>query len=135
MKYLFDLNIDEVIDGLVGNYLIPKNADSEGYFKQLYNSIKNKVNYSLRDSVEFVIKMGNKYSHRFTFFVVGKLAEKNPGLVGYLLENGHEVASHSMTHILALRLDEESFMNELLMSREILEEQGAEVSGAASFAA
>lgn len=33
-----------------------------------------------------------------TFFVVGKMVEKSPGLVTQMFDNGHEIANHSYSH-------------------------------------
>jgi len=129
MKYLFKLNKGEIIDGLISNYLIPKHDKSDVFLKRILQSFQTKFGYSLRESVEFVIEMGKKQGHKYTFFIVGKLARDNPGLVEYVLKNGHEVGSHSLQHVIPCRLDKESFYEELIESKKILESQGAKVSG------
>src|SRR3989339_241051 len=104
MRYLLKLNMSEIIDGFVGNYLIPKSRAQDHYFKRIAKSIAGKFGYSLPRSIDFLLRMGERYSLKYTFFVVGKLAGDNPGLVATLLRHGHEIASHSLTHVLAVRL-------------------------------
>lgn len=59
---------------------------------------------------------------RATMFVVGRDAAAHSGALRALTAAGHEVASHSMTHPLALAsLDEERLHEELVMSRTVLE--------------
>jgi peptidoglycan/xylan/chitin deacetylase (PgdA/CDA1 family) len=40
----------------------------------------------------------DKYEIRATFFCTGQNAQKHPDLLRYLIRQGHEVGSHSMTH-------------------------------------
>lgn len=59
---------------------------------------------------------------RATLFVVGRDAAAHEGVLRRLSANGHEVASHSMTHPLALAsLEEERMHEELVVSRSVLE--------------
>lgn len=48
-----------------------------------------------------------------TFFVLGSIAERHPGLVRRILSAGHEVASHGFSHRRVFELDEASFAEEL----------------------
>jgi hypothetical protein len=129
MKYLLRLDLGEVIDGFIGNYLVPRNSSKDAYLKRIFKSLVGKFGYSLEKSIAFLMQMGERHSLKYTFFVVGKLAKANPGLVEHLLKYGHEVASHSMTHLLPVRLAPSEFKNQLQESRAILESQGAEILG------
>jgi polysaccharide deacetylase family protein (PEP-CTERM system associated) len=66
---------------------------------------------------------------RATFFVVGPLAKSHPALVRKMVEAGHEVASHSWAHRRAHRFTPASFREDILASKDALEQ----ASGAAVF--
>ncbi len=53
---------------------------------------------------------------RGTFFVLGWIAERFPGLVREVRESGHDVASHGWGHELVYRLTPESFAEDLRRS-------------------
>jgi peptidoglycan/xylan/chitin deacetylase (PgdA/CDA1 family) len=49
----------------------------------------------------------DKYNVKATFFVVGKMAQKNPGLVLDIQAAGHEIGDHTFSHVNVARLSEE----------------------------
>lgn len=49
-------------------------------------------------TVSQILKILEKYDVKATFFLIGKGVEKNPQLARLLLEEGHEIASHSYSH-------------------------------------
>jgi polysaccharide deacetylase family protein (PEP-CTERM system associated) len=73
---------------------------------------------------------------RATFFVLGWIAERRPGLVGEIARRGHEVASHGYDHKLVYRQTPQEFRAEAARTRDALEQaSGQQVRGyrAASF--
>jgi len=65
-----------------------------------------------------------------TFFVLGWIAEKVPGLVKEIVLRDHEVASHGYNHELNYNLDTETLRNDLEKSKKLLEDiTGVEVIG------
>ncbi len=60
-----------------------------------------------------VLDLLQKYKAKATFFVVGQKAERNPGLVKRMVEEGHEVANHSYTHPDLTRLQPAGILAEL----------------------
>lgn len=73
---------------------------------------------------------------RATFFVLGWVGKRHPGLVRTIAQRGHEVASHGMSHRLVYEQTPEAFRAETLQSKKLLEDAaGAAVEGyrAASF--
>ncbi len=67
---------------------------------------------------------------RGTFFVLGKVAEEHPDLVGEIASRGHEVASHGWGHRLAYEQTEVEFEEDLVRSLEVLKRlTGREVKG------
>jgi polysaccharide deacetylase family protein (PEP-CTERM system associated) len=67
---------------------------------------------------------------RATFFVVGWIAERHPGLVARLARAGHEIASHSWWHEVVHRHDRASFAADVGATRRRLEDlSGTPVRG------
>src|SRR5262249_11132621 len=59
---------------------------------------------------------------RATFFIVGQIAEDDPGLVRTIAEAGHEVASHGWDHRRILAMDPQGFREDLRKSKDALEQ-------------
>src|SRR5687767_10089121 len=57
-----------------------------------------------------------------TAFVLGKFAEKFPGLVREIHAGGHEVASHGYSHIEIFRLSRLEFVKDIRRSKDLLEQ-------------
>lgn len=65
-----------------------------------------------------------------TFFVLGWIAERCPGLIREIHQRGHEVASHGVNHHLCYNLEPEELRRDLVKSKIILEDiTGSEVFG------
>lgn len=77
------------------------------------------------------------FKPKATFFVLGWIAQKLPGLVQQIHERGHEVASHGFNHHLCQDLTGQNLIKDLKDSKELLEKiTGSEIHGfrAPSFA-
>ena len=57
-----------------------------------------------------------------TFFVVGQIAEDDPGLIRAIAGAGHEVASHGWDHRRILAMDPSGFREDLRKSKDALEQ-------------
>lgn len=66
--------------------------------------------------------MGGEVPIRATFFVLGWVAARCPGLVREIGARGHEVASHGYTHRLVPHCSEEALRDDLMASRRCLED-------------
>ncbi len=67
---------------------------------------------------------------RATFFVLGWIAERCPGLVREICQRGHEVASHGVNHHLCYNQSPKDLTRDLVKSKRLLEDIiGHEVSG------
>ena len=65
-----------------------------------------------------------------TFFILGWIAEKYPGIVREIVKRGHEVASHGFNHDLCTDLTPKVLLKDLIRSRECLEDiMGRQVQG------
>jgi polysaccharide deacetylase family protein (PEP-CTERM system associated) len=63
---------------------------------------------------------------RGTFFVLGWIGEKHPGLVRAIAQRGHEIGCHGYSHKLIYEQPREEFREELVRSKKILEDAGGE---------
>ena len=65
-----------------------------------------------------------------TFFILGWIAERYPGLVGRIAGAGHEVASHGYGHYRVTEQTPEDFLKDIRRAKAILEDiTGVEVKG------
>jgi polysaccharide deacetylase family protein (PEP-CTERM system associated) len=65
-----------------------------------------------------------------TFFVLGQVAQKHPGLIRKIADSGFEIASHGMDHVSNFQLSPEKLQWNLATSKKLLEDiTGREVAG------
>lgn len=71
-----------------------------------------------------------RFKTKATFFVLGWVAERHPGLVKALAKQGHEIASHGYGHELVTNQTDSEFRDDVRRSKRILEDLTGElVSG------
>ncbi len=68
-----------------------------------------------------LLELFERRSVKATFFCLGWLAEREPGLVREIQEGGHEIASHGYGHQVLGELGRRGFSAELARTEEILE--------------
>ena len=59
-----------------------------------------------------------------TFFTLGWVAERHPGLIRRIVDAGHELASHGYGHALVHSLTPEQFRDDLTRAKTLLEQAG-----------
>ncbi len=59
-----------------------------------------------------------------TFFVLGWVAQKHPRLIREIAEQGHEIACHSLRHLLVYRMTREEFREDTRRAKQLLENAG-----------
>lgn len=67
----------------------------------------------LEESGHAILAMLASHGVKATFFTLGDVAQKHPGLIRAIAAQGHELASHGMTHKPLWELDAVSFGQEL----------------------
>ncbi len=72
------------------------------------------------ESAEPILDLLNKYGHKATFFVLGRVAEKYPELIKKINDSGHEIGSHGYSHRPLFELNEEKFEKEIETTGNIL---------------
>lgn len=84
----------------------------------------------VEQNMDLLLEMLDKHQHKATFFVLGDVAKRQPNLVKRVADAGHEIASHGTNHDRLHRLDADSFREDLIASKQLLEEQsGQQVIG------
>jgi polysaccharide deacetylase family protein (PEP-CTERM system associated) len=61
-----------------------------------------------------------------TFFTLGWVAERYPGLIRKIVDNGHEIASHGWEHIRVSSQTPEAFRADVMRTRKLLEDTGGQ---------
>lgn len=73
-------------------------------------------------NVDDILELFDAFSARATFFTLGWVAERFPGMVKRIHEAGHEVASHGYGHHRATDLTPEEFRQDVRISKGLLED-------------
>ncbi len=74
-------------------------------------------------NTERLLELFDRAGVRATFFVLGWIAERYPGLVRAIAAAGHEVASHGYSHRLIYEQTQADFREETRRSKAMLEDQ------------
>lgn len=118
--------IEEKLD-VVQKNLIALSIDVEDWFN--VRNMRDFVHESEWDSQELRVNIGIKYilheleirNIKATFFILGWIAERCPGLVKEISQKGHEICSHGYAHTPIDLLDKNSFELDLNKSIDVLE--------------
>lgn len=103
-------------------------VDVEDYFhvaalaKSIDRSQWNDMEYRVEASTRRLLDLFDENSIKATFFVLGWVARKSPGLVREIATRGHEVASHGMSHKLVFNQTPQEFSDETYESKALLED-------------
>ncbi len=77
-----------------------------------------------------ILDLFDEHQVKATFFVLGWVADRRPGLVKEIHRRGHEIASHGYGHQLIWNLGPEKFRQDVRLSKKILEDlTGVKVNG------
>ncbi|RDH44906.1 XrtA system polysaccharide deacetylase [Zooshikella ganghwensis] len=111
-------------------------VDVEDYFQvaAFENNIKREDWDSLPVRVEHntqrILSLFAEYNIKATFFTLGWVAERYPGLVKEIVAQGHELASHGYGHQRATTQTPEVFKEDICKAKQLLEDiSGVEVKG------
>ena len=94
------------------------------------------LEHRVYDNTQRLLQILNDSGVHGTFFVLGWVAERYAGLVKEIQKEGHEIACHGYSHSVIYEQTPESFREETLKAKKLLEDiTGAPVDGyrAASF--
>lgn len=77
----------------------------------------------VRKNTANILEFLDKHQQKATFFVIGWIAKKNPGLVQEIAGAGHEIGLHSYGHELIWQQSPEEFRQDLIRNIGVLEDQ------------
>ncbi|WP_050898276.1 XrtA system polysaccharide deacetylase [Marinobacter manganoxydans] len=84
----------------------------------------------VEQNTERLLELFDNHNVKATFFVLGWVADRFPQLIRKLADHGHEIASHGYSHQLIYNQSQETFREETLRSKKLLEDIiGLEVNG------
>lgn len=97
-------------------------VDCEEYFQpgaplSQWDGFPQRLDYFTR----LLLDMFDESGATATFFVVGWVAEKNPGLVREIVRRGHQAACHSYWHRLVYALEPVEFRKDTRRARSVIE--------------
>lgn len=69
-----------------------------------------------------ILDLFAKHQVKATFFTLGWVAERNPGLIKRIVTEGHELASHSYRHVRVTQQTPEQFRQDVRHSKALLED-------------
>jgi len=96
-------------------------VDLEDFFCDLPFESWSQYESRVLKSTNKILDLFDKYQIKATFFTLGYIAEKFPDLIKKIDNEGHEIASHSYSHLDIRKATEKEFENDIKKSTEILE--------------
>ncbi len=103
--------------------------DVEDWFQ--VENFKEYIKFSTWNSFELRVEKNTRkildlldaysFKPKATFFVLGWIAQKLPGLVREIAQRGHEIASHGFDHHLCQNLSSQDLIKDLRKSKDLLE--------------
>jgi len=111
-------------------------VDVEDYFHaEAFSDVVSRSDWSsyptrVEQNTRRVLELFERHGVRGTFFVLGWVAEKFPGLIREIADAGHEIACHSYWHRLIFKLDPKEFNDDTCRAKNVIEQAaGGEVYG------
>lgn len=103
-------------------------VDVEDYFqvsafepyvrKQDWDSMPCRVEHN----VDRILSLFGDRGIKATFFTLGWIAERYPGMVRRIVAEGHELASHGWEHIRVINHSPEAFRDDVMRTKQLLED-------------
>ncbi len=123
--------VQEELHSVSGQFL---SIDTEDYTTTVYSGLDEaelrKLPSNLESNLDRVLDVFGEKGLRCTFFVLGRIADRIVPQLRRMADEGHEVASHGMSHRRVLELTPTEFRSELDQSKQLLEDlSGVEVKG------
>lgn len=111
--------------------------DVEEYFQvHAFESVVERSNWDhypnrVTDNTSRILDLLAQYDVKATFFILGWVADRYPGLVNRIAEDGHEIATHGYWHELVYRQTPKDFADDICLSLEAIEAAlpGAAIAG------
>ena len=98
-------------------------VDLEDYFCDLPFSSWSNHSSRINETTDVLLKLFKKYDVTATFFTLGYVADTHPELIEKIVSLGHEIASHSYSHIDLRKISKTKIESDLKKSISSLEKQ------------
>jgi polysaccharide deacetylase family protein (PEP-CTERM system associated) len=90
----------------------------------------NRCESRVEMNVTRILEIFSKHRILGTFFVLGYIAERLPGVIKMIADEGHEIASHGFGHVQVYKMTPDEFERDLIRSKTVIQEVvGREVLG------
>ena len=96
-------------------------VDLEDWLQSTYDTSSDITNY-VYDNTLHLLDLLAELNTAATFFCLGKVVQKFPNLIQRIHKNGHEIATHGLSHISVKQLGPKKFKYELVESIKMLED-------------
>jgi polysaccharide deacetylase family protein (PEP-CTERM system associated) len=111
-------------------------VDVEDYFHvNAFADVIDRANWDkfecrVENNTRVVLRLFAEANVKATFFVLGWVTKRSPGLIREILSAGHEIACHGMSHQLVYKQDAATFLAETREAKQRLEDlTGVKVRG------
>jgi len=98
--------------------------DLEDWYQGLELEKESKLERRIEKDAEKVLSLLDDCKSKATFFVLGNIADKFPGIVNEIAKRGHELGSHGYLHRPIYSLKPDDFRRDLVNSIEAIERAG-----------
>ena len=92
----------------------------EWYHSELVEGRRSSFS-QVEEATKPILELLDRYQTKASFFIVGEVAEQNPGLIQSIFEKGHEIGCHGYSHKLLWKLDESLFRGEIEHFQSVME--------------
>lgn len=96
-------------------------VDLEDYFCDLPFSQWEKYDSRVEQTTNLLLDVFDKYKVKATFFTLGYIADKFPNLIKHIHDEGHEIGTHSYSHMDLRRVTKDEFEKDFLKSIKSIE--------------
>ena len=113
-----------------GNIVNAMSVDVEDYFqvsafeKHIPHSDWDRFECRVEANTHRILDLFSEQGCKATFFTLGWIAERYPGIVRRIVAEGHELASHGYEHIRVTQQNREQFSEDVVRTKAILEDIG-----------
>lgn len=122
----------ETVTGQSGNHGVTNamTVDVEDYFQvSAFEPHVNRKHWDdhacrVEANTRRILELFAAHDVHATFFTLGWVAERYPGLVREIVDNGHELASHGWEHIRVSKQTPAQFRADIIRTRKTLEDTG-----------
>ncbi len=88
------------------------------------------LEHRVENNTHKILDLLDQFQTKATFFTLGWVAERYPGLIERMVNEGHEVASHGYEHIRVTQQTQDQFREDIIRSKKILEDiSGSKIIG------